>query len=67
MTTPELAKKVIEMLDTQKDFFKTREYPTLQKSKRLESELRKICTEILNPKPTGMADLFETQKKESND
>ena len=44
-----LKKKVIEMLDCQQLYFKTRDVQVLKKSKSLESEVRNLCS----PKQTN--------------
>lgn len=48
-----LKKKVLEMLDTQQLYFKTRDVQVLKKSKALESEVR----ELINPKKKLQAEL----------
>ena len=47
MKQKELAQKVLEMLDKQQEYFKARNKDTLQQSKQLEREMRKICEEII--------------------
>lgn len=65
MTTTDLAKDVLELLDVQQQFFKTKDYKTLQHSKRLEKKIKEACEAIVN-KTSGMGDLFNTTKTESN-
>lgn len=48
-----LKKKVIEMLDCQQLYFKTRDVQVLKKSKALESEVRNLCSK----KPTNQGTL----------
>ena len=47
MTARELAKAVIEVLDAQKKYFKSRTQNDLVASKQLEAALRKSATAIL--------------------
>jgi hypothetical protein len=65
MTTTDLAKDVLELLDTQQQFFKTKDYKTLQLSIRLEKKLRGKCNAIV-AKTSGMADLFDTPNTSAN-
>jgi hypothetical protein len=52
MTTEELARRVLEVLDAQKKFFRSRSTADLEASKALERALRRDCEEILDPQPT---------------
>lgn len=52
---------VIEMRKTQKEFFKSRNYTVMQKSKILEKEVDEKASEILKSfeAPEAQSDLFE--------
>jgi hypothetical protein len=48
MTREELARLALEVLDQQKQYFRTRSTLDLQDSKTLEAKLRKAASEILD-------------------
>lgn len=47
MTTEQLARRVLAVLDTQRSYFRSRRQDDLENSKRLERELRRDCEEIV--------------------
>lgn len=51
MTTIELAKRVQEMRQVQKLYFRERTDKSLEESKRLERELDKLVKEIISDRP----------------
>lgn len=50
MDVKELAAQVLKVLDLQRSYFDTRSTETLRDCKAAESDLRKACNEIVNPK-----------------
>jgi hypothetical protein len=52
MTKKEIAEKMLEMLDTQQQYFKTRSSEVLAKSKRLEKEMRALCKSLIEEDET---------------
>lgn len=48
MDAKDLAKRVIAVLDKQREYFKTRRTDVLRESKTAEADLRKLCNEIIN-------------------
>jgi hypothetical protein len=61
ITAIELAKKVSEMRETQKKYFKTRDVHTLEKSKRLEKQVDKMTCTVFTHNPVP-GSLFDTPK-----
>lgn len=55
----ELAKRVIEVLDKQRDYFRTRSTKVLTESKELERALRLDCRDILAEPRPRQGDLLE--------
>lgn len=51
MTTEDLARDVLHLLDKQKEYFKTKEHDLLVECKTLEQALRHTCNEIIKPTP----------------
>lgn len=51
MTVEELARKVIEVLDAQRRYFKSKSAADLVASKLAERELRAACEAVLPPPP----------------
>lgn len=51
MTTPaeDLAKLVLQTLDTQQEYFRTKNQDRLREAKALERKLRKAADEVLHP------------------
>lgn len=51
MTTPaeELARLVIDTLDKQREYFRTRDTNTLRESKAMERRLREKANQVLHP------------------
>jgi hypothetical protein len=47
MTTEELARRVLEVMDAQKKFFRSRSMGDLEASKALERALRRDCERLL--------------------
>jgi hypothetical protein len=63
MTTIELARRVLEVRQAQKLYFRTRTHEALDESKRLERELDKLADEILMDRP-AMLPLFDAAEGE---
>lgn len=61
-TANELAKQTLEVLDTQKEYFKTRSPITLTKCYGLEKKLRNTCNAVLAQQHPVTGDLFNQQK-----
>lgn len=61
-TANELAKLTLEVLDTQKEYFKSRNPVILSKCYGLEKKLRKTCDAILAQQHPVTGDLFNQQK-----
>lgn len=49
MTREQLAATVLQLLDMQKDYFRTKSQDLLTECKKVERHLRKKCDEILHP------------------
>ena len=55
----DLAAKVKEMRDTQKEFFKTKQFPALDKARRLEREVDGMIDTVLAYGQPVTGNLFE--------
>lgn len=49
MTAEDLAKRVLDCLDQQQLYFRSKRPSDLTKSKQMEADLRRACREVLNP------------------
>lgn len=54
MTVDALARKVIDVLDYQQNYFRSRDINILQRCKELEGELRHDCKMVLDEHTNGL-------------
>ena len=54
MTIDELARKVLEVLDFQQAYFRSRDLAVLQECRQREGELRSICKLVLDEHTNGL-------------
>jgi hypothetical protein len=65
MTTKELARRVVFVLDLQKRYFRDRKPSTLAESKDAERRLRQACLEELSDEKQG--DMFGSERGHVDD